>query len=417
MLYTLSTLFSKGVGFLMLPVYTAFFTPSDFGVMDLLLVTGQVLSVVLGMELNQAVARFYPDANSFKDQQDIVSTAFWAVNSVVGIFLLIGFINIKWISTFFIESGLNDELLKHALLSYAANFIFYYTSAQLRWQLKALQNLAVNITYTFLAASTTVLMIKYYNLNVEAVFIAQTYAAIVGSILSILLSLKSYTFQFNKAVYLKLIKFSAPLIVSTLTVYGMLYVDRLLITYFLKPDDLGYYAFSSRIASFVSLLTIGVQTALGPIIYTHYKDEKTKKILARLFNYYVMASFVFILILYLSADWLVNLMGHGKFTQSKNLIVWLSFSVLISSYVNFHPGMYIKNKTHEILYINLFSFLLNLCAGLWLVRSYGLFGAVLSTAVSSFCYYLLYCIRSQRYYFIPFFWTLLTNKEASNRIN
>lgn len=56
--YTLSNIFTKGVAFLMLPIYLAYLTKEDFGMFDYILIIGSLFNIVITLEISQSVLRF-----------------------------------------------------------------------------------------------------------------------------------------------------------------------------------------------------------------------------------------------------------------------------------------------------------------------------------------------------------------------
>ena len=73
--------------------------------------------------------------------------------------------------------------------------------------------------------------------------------------------------------------------------------------------------------------------------------------------------------------------------------------------INFAPGVFIAKKTSYVLYINICSLILNVLLNLALIKKYELMGSAYATAISSFIYFMLYCVIGQKYYYIPYFWT------------
>lgn len=73
----------------MIPIYTEYFSTKDYGVIDLLIVTGSILSIVIGLEIHQAVARFFPEAKSEEEKRVVVSTALWSITILYFIFLFL----------------------------------------------------------------------------------------------------------------------------------------------------------------------------------------------------------------------------------------------------------------------------------------------------------------------------------------
>jgi O-antigen/teichoic acid export membrane protein len=413
-LYTIATILTKGISFIMIPIYTAYFSTAEYGVIDLLMVTGSIVSILIGLEIHQAVARFFPEAKSESEKKVIVSTALWSIIILYLSFLILSLPFMREISSFAFDTIQYQDILFVAFLSFGFNFIYYYFSSQLKWQLKSKENVIVSFIYSLITALLTYILLNFYDGGISSVFIAQIIAAVVSIFLSYHYSKEYYGFILNVAKFKGLIKFSTPLIFSTIIVYAMLYVDRIMINHYLSLEDVGLYGIAFRFASVTTLLTVGIQTALTPLIYNNYQNTKTPISIAKLFNYFALASFVFVAVLFLFSQDIILLFANKNYLGSSSAIPWLAISILFSGVVNFAPGIFIAKKTSYILYINIFAFLLNIVLNLMLIEKYELLGAAYATAISSFIYFLLYYFIGQKYYFIPFIWTKLNINEKGN---
>jgi len=411
-LYTLANLLTKGIGFIMIPIYTAHFSTGDYGVIDLLIVTGSILSIIIGLEIHQAVARFFPEADSEQDKKIVVSTALWSITILYFIFFFLSLPFMAQISSFAFDTLEYKDILFVAFLSFGFNFIYYFFSSQLKWQLKSKQNVIVSFAYSLITAILTYVMLKFFDGGISSVFIAQIVAAMVGIFLSYSYSKEYYGLILNVEKFKELVKFSTPLIFSTLIVYAMLYVDRVMINSYLSIDDVGLYGIAFRFASVTALLTVGIQTALTPLIYNNYKNSDTPISIAKLFHYFILLGIFFIGFLFLFSKEIILLFANENYIEAHSVIPWLALSIIFSGVINFAPGIFIAKKTNYILYINIFAFTLNLGVNTILIPNYGILGAAYVTAFSSLVYFLLYYFIGQKYYYIPFIWTKLNfNKK------
>src|SRR2546430_17223362 len=68
-------LLSKAVAFFMLPVYTHYLTPADYGVLQLIDMVLEVASIVAGSRLAAGIFRFYHKAETDEERQAVLSTA------------------------------------------------------------------------------------------------------------------------------------------------------------------------------------------------------------------------------------------------------------------------------------------------------------------------------------------------------
>ena len=58
-IYTLVMVLQKGIGFFMLPLYTAYLTPTDYGIQAVVTSVSSFLSVFVTLGLDAAAQRFY----------------------------------------------------------------------------------------------------------------------------------------------------------------------------------------------------------------------------------------------------------------------------------------------------------------------------------------------------------------------
>ena len=75
LVYGAGILLSRLVAFVMLPVYTRFLTPSDYGALQLVAMTFEVVSIVAGSRIAQGIFRFYHKADGESGRRDVLSTS------------------------------------------------------------------------------------------------------------------------------------------------------------------------------------------------------------------------------------------------------------------------------------------------------------------------------------------------------
>ena len=121
--------------------------------------------------------------------------------------------------------------------------------------------------------------------------------------------------------------------------------------------------------------------------------------------FYVIVCFVdletfFSLALAILIPEILQLMVTSKFLSAKELIPLILFSMIIyGSQRHFEFGILYSKKTKYIAYINFTSALVNLALNFYLIRSYGLWGAILSYfIVASFQSLLIYFVSDRLYH-------------------
>lgn len=76
LLYAISSVLSRAVGFVMLPVYTRHLTPADYGIIQLLDMTIDIAGMLFTAGISSGLQRFYFKASSDQERRAIVSTTF-----------------------------------------------------------------------------------------------------------------------------------------------------------------------------------------------------------------------------------------------------------------------------------------------------------------------------------------------------
>ena len=80
----------KAVSLVMLPVYTRYLTPADYGVLALIQMTFEIVIIFAGTNLAVGVFRFYAKADRAEDKKAVLSTGLvltGALSIVVGLIL------------------------------------------------------------------------------------------------------------------------------------------------------------------------------------------------------------------------------------------------------------------------------------------------------------------------------------------
>jgi O-antigen/teichoic acid export membrane protein len=177
-----------------------------------------------------------------------------------------------------------------------------------------------------------------------------------------------------------------------------------MINHFLSLEAVGLYGMGFRIAAIVSLLLVGFNKALVPLIYKHYKEEDSPKKIGDLFRVFVaVALFLFLGLSMFSVE-ILWLLTTPNFYSARLVVVFLVPAILLSQIYMFAPGLALAEKTQIIMWISFGSAALNGLLNIIMIPWFGYIGAGIATMISHFIVCLIYIKLSQRYYFIPFEW-------------
>jgi O-antigen/teichoic acid export membrane protein len=241
-------------------------------------------------------------------------------------------------------------------------------------------------------------------MGIEGLFLGLLIGALIPLVVGYLQLRKTFIFSFNFNKLTSLLKFTAPLVPASISVWFISYFDRILIQYFHGLEDVGIYGIGFRISSAILILLVGFQTALTPLIYKNYNDKNTPNQIALLFKTFLFFIFICCLVLILIIPVGLKYFISSQFLESQKVIIFLIPSVILSQLYIFFPGMSIMAKTKIILYINLLGSLINVILNFIFVQYFSFVGAAMSSLVSQSFIFLAFILFSQKFYHVPHEW-------------
>jgi len=402
--YGVAGLISRAAFVLLVPIYTRILDPADFGRLDLITAFAALVNLTIALEISQGVARHFVDATTDEERRLYGSTSLWFSVAVYSAFVLVTFVLATPLSELLLGDDRPDLMRVSAIWIWCTG-IFLLVQNQIRWKLDPKGYAVVSVTSTVLAIGFSIALVVSARLGVVGVIVGQTVGALFGLALGLLLVRDVYGRVFDAGRLSEMLRFSLPLVPSSIAVFVTLYIDRILIARLMTVDDVGLFGIGFRIASVVSLVTIGVQAALTPLIYKHYREAETPAELATLFRAFVTIALTLCLGLALFADEIATIFTTPPFYGGAEVVPILAPAVLIAGAYIFAPGLAIRKRTGSIALISIAQAVLNVCLNLALIPVLGIVGAALATLIGASGSFIAYMVASQRSYHVPHRWT------------
>lgn len=399
-LYTLAGLFTKGIGFIMLPIYLSYLSKAEFGLFDYLITIGMVVTVIITLELAQSVVRFVPEhAHDVNVQRQYMSTALTFL--VVGYVALAVFVFLlkDAIGPLILDSPFEDSnILLWATLAYFSMSLMYVTTVFQRAMLQSKQATIASAGCAATTACVSWVLLAQFELG----FYGVIFGLIIGQ-LSVGLINGIYQFNNIKAkpslIALKeMLLFSGPLVFSSIGVIAATFVDKVMIKEMMTLADLGEYGVAARFASVLTLVMVGIQSALAPLVYTNHNDPHTRVKLLKLLKGYLLLGSLGVLVLYFLSPLLIQVLIGEGYERVYLLLPLLALAVVIQGGYAFFPGLSIVKKTSLLAVLNLFVGVINIGLNLLFIPRFGLYGAAVATLCSGLLYFVLNAYFSEKYY-------------------
>ena len=171
LVYGMGKMAAKSVSFVMLPIYTRFLTPADYGVIQLVEMTLDLVAVVGGAQLVQGIFRFYHEAETEDDRNAVVSTAFFLLGASYLAVGTVALILAPVFSQVIFGSQVQTTVIRIAAGSLACQGLMVAPMALLQVRAQSKLFVAANLGKLVLQVGLNLLLLVYLGLGVRAVFL------------------------------------------------------------------------------------------------------------------------------------------------------------------------------------------------------------------------------------------------------
>jgi O-antigen/teichoic acid export membrane protein len=405
--YIIPSALSSGLSLVLFPLYAHYFTPREYGALDLIFLAQSFVNFTVALEIYQAVGMCVAGEKNEALARDYASTGLLFTLGSYALFGVLAEVFASPLTHVLLGANINVVLLRIAVLWMVVQGVLALAQAQLRWQLRPRAFAAatmVNVILTMLPAGLLVLVV---HLGVKGALLGQLFGSTAALICVAVMTRGTFTFRFSLTRCKEMLRLSTPLVPSSVGVFLNLYADRLIIRHSKSLADVGVYGVGYRVAMIVSLLLVGFQGAAMPLFLARKDDPATPGDIARIFKLFAGFALSVFIFLAIMATPIIRIVAAAPYQPAASVVPFLVISVLFSGMFMFAPGPGIVRKTAAMAWVAVAGGVLNVVLALLLVPRYGIKGAGAATAVASLAWFIALMTVSQRYYPVPHQWRRL----------
>ncbi len=373
-------------GFFLLPIITKTLGTYDYGLWSQINITISLLSSFALMGLSMGFIRFLSSEKDKEKIREVVYSILFFVgfSGFLVSFLLYLFAGPLAIygfkdsgASYFIRAG-SLLILLNVLDSIS---LFYFRTFR---QIKMFSYLTLFQTFGKLFLVLGFLLMGYGLLGVIAATLIVQGLLFAISIFKIVSQIGFVVPSFVHTR--KYLEYSLPLTPNYLIRWVTDSSDRYLVTYFLGLGSLGVYSAAYTIGSLIQLLVAPLQLILFPEIsklFDENKIDQVKIYLAHSLRYFLLVAIPAFFGLSVLSKPLLSILTTEDFLSGWVIIPVIAFSGLLAGVTQIIINiLLLVKKTKPILTINIFAAISNLILNFFLIPSFGIVGAALSTFVS-----------------------------------
>jgi O-antigen/teichoic acid export membrane protein len=274
----------KSLAFLLVPLYALFLTPSEFGVLELVLAFTALVDVFIN--LSGVLARFYFDKDDARWRKQAI-TLFFLIETIYPAVLIGGLLLFAdRLADPVAGDAVYASLIVIALIDlYLTNIVDISMSlTRLRrkpWTF-VLYALTRGLTYVTLA----ILLVAVWELGVKGILIASLTAACIVFVVSVKEYVRDLVRGVDWRVGREMVSFGWPLIVSAFAFYALNLADRFFIKHYHGLADNGLYGVAFRYSQIVLVGVFAFRMGWPQWHYSWLDSDRHPEMVARGANWF-----------------------------------------------------------------------------------------------------------------------------------
>ncbi len=395
LLISMGTFGSKILVFLMVRFYTGYLTPSDYSTADLITQTANLLFPIISMGIADGVFRFVMDSEN--DKKSVLTLGLMCIS--VGALAFFGIVPL--LKLFGDFKGYVWLIVVYTLAYCCHSLCTFYLRGIGKTALFALQG----IINTALVIILNILFLAVFDMGITGYVLSVVLADTLSTLFLVIKEKmwKDITLHPQKGILKPMLKYSIPLIPTTIFWWITSVSNRYMVNGFIGSDANGLYAVAYKLPTVLTLVSTMFMQAWQYSAVA--EDEGDREEHAKFFGT-VWRSFQ--AVMFLAASGVIaftkvamKLLTADSFYESWQYVPLLCIAMVFTAFATFMGTVYILNKKSIMSFLTAFiGASSNIILNLLLIPTVGVQGASIATIGSYALAFSVRCISVKRY--IPF---------------
>ena len=405
-IYGLSSVVGRLLNYLLVPLYTRYFLPEEYGVVTELYAYVAFLVVILTYGIETAFFRY---SQKSPNKKTVYSTVLISLLITSTIFVSIIYFSASSISNW-LQYPDFPEYIRWFAIIIGLDAVSAISFAKLREQNKAIRFALVRLVNIFINIGLNLFFIIYcpyalekgissvefvnsvysVDIGIGYIFIANLIASIVTFLMLFPEMIKS-VWIFDKSLWKQMMIYGLPLLIAGLAGMTNETIDRILLKHLL-PDtvnasfELGLYGAFYKLSIFMILFIQTFRFAAEPFFFAQEKEKNSKKIYADVMKYFVIITSVIFLSISMFYDFIILFLGEDYHDERGFMVVsiLLAANLFLGIYYNLSIWYKLSEKTKYGAYLSIFGAIITLALNFILIPKIGFVGSAWATLI---CYF------------------------------
>ena len=406
--YIFSSLFTKGLSIFLLPVYTRYLSPADYGMLSLLNSIGQFLPIIISLYIDSAFGRyFHEDKVDHLRLKRLFSTSYWFVAIYGGFVVVVSLASTSlWVGNF------AQIPFAYLLLTFIPALLMQLGqlgTIYLRQSLDSRRSTLLEVGAALMSIAITLPLLIFMDMGVMAKLIGSMVSAIFILVYygRYFYSKDLFEFECDFQVLRRSLIYSLPLLPSVLGGWISGMSDRLILAKYGNLESVGIYSLAATLATLLYVIQDAVTQVTGPVSMSglvHDRQATLEKMSQLSLLIWALMLTADLGVVLFSPE-IIAVFATKKYIEASSLIGICGFVYVVSSqYRIFGDILYVHNKTVIISVAGILMAGVSAGLNLWLIPKFGGLAAAYSFVIATSVYTGWIILWAKHYENVQIFW-------------
>lgn len=373
-IFAFASIGSHLITFLLVRFYTELLSTEQYGIIDIIVTAKSLIIPIISLAIVESVLRFSIDDNRPMDV--FVNGLFIAFGGTL-FFFFTGFL--------FFHDNVYQEYFGLLTLLVFFTCIGNITAQYVRGIGKIFVFALSGVIKTLVLAGCNILFLWYFGWKINGYILSMIFSETI-TVMFLVMASKSYNFlplHINKLLLKEMLKYSIPLIPTTLSWWAMNATSKYVILLYLGVSSNGLFAVAHKLPSFITLCNNLFFQAWQLAAVEESKSEAKAVFYSNVFNVLAMALFMMSALLLLFLKPMMGLLAAKEYSEAWRYTPFLIIGMVFAAFSSFLGTNYVAmKKTYGALKTTIVGAIVNIILNFLFIRNMGINGAGFATMIS-----------------------------------
>jgi O-antigen/teichoic acid export membrane protein len=406
LVYGIGTAVGKLASFLMLPVYTRYLTPADYGVLELMGTTIDVVAMIAGLGLAGALFKEYAAIDDPAERARMISTVTLASGALSAVAAVAGIAAAPLLAGRVLDGAAPALWLQLFFVIYFLQSLSGIPFMLMRAEDRSLLFVWLNVARLVGTLALNILFVVHLEMGVPGVILGNVIASgVMGAALTAW-TFRRVGFAFSLPLARRLGRFGSPLVVWSLASFVLVFSDRYFLVHYAGAAEVGIYSLACRFGFLLSAFAVApLSQVWEPRRFVVARQADAQAVFRRVFLWQNVAlGFCGAGIVLLVGD-VLALMASPAFAPAARVVPLIVAATVLQQWTGFcNLGLFLTDRTRTYAWTGIVGVVVALALNAALIPRWGMWGAAWATVGAFAVRFAAVYAMAQRAYPIGYGW-------------